>query len=472
MASVTNTSELFPTSIEEAGAGNAWTSPSNAAGAVDTVYATVAAVTTTTKRIQPDYAMAFAIPNGATVRGIEVKVYGERTSGVNGEWRVQIFEDGTTAIGTEQSAALTGAGPVTIGSIYSDFGLSEAQRQASYWNDHARFGVYVEPDAGGNDVRIDAISITVYYLPKHTFRRAVSNPLMEIRMSGLFEESTLDRTVLLSDGQTVQRAGEALVAIPLSTWVATDGSTTLTGNWDAGSWQIRAQSFYSDVATGTAPLVIASTTVVSNLNADLLDGSHASAFATASHAHAASDITSGTLADARVASSNVTQHSASVFAGGIRTGTAPPSSPTAGMQYYDTVDETVYTYDATRGHWFGPLEWMDFGTNSVVSDGEIFRSAWGSVQPSTSQRGWIPPYDCTAVGLAGRNGAFFTGSFEIVYNTTGSGVTIAFSAAEKASDMTLDYDIGTADSCGVRINITSGTGNNPTARLYFRRRKA
>jgi hypothetical protein len=33
------------------------------------------------------------------------------------------------------------------------------------------------------------------------------------------------------------------------------------------------------VATGTAPLTVASTTVVPNLNADLLDGNHASAFA-------------------------------------------------------------------------------------------------------------------------------------------------------------------------------------------------
>ena len=42
----------------------------------------------------------------------------------------------------------------------------------------------------------------------------------------------------------------------------------------------------------------------SGLDADLLDGQHASAFALASHTHAASDITSGTLADARL-SSNV-----------------------------------------------------------------------------------------------------------------------------------------------------------------------
>jgi hypothetical protein len=54
-----------------------------------------------------------------------------------------------------------------------------------------------------------------------------------------------------------------------------DGTTPLSGNWDAGSFEIRAQTLRSDVATGTAPFVSASTTVCTNLNADLLDGYHA-----------------------------------------------------------------------------------------------------------------------------------------------------------------------------------------------------
>lgn len=41
----------------------------------------------------------------------------------------------------------------------------------------------------------------------------------------------------------------------------------------------------STVATGTAPFVIASTTAVTNLNADLLDGKHASSFALSDHTH-------------------------------------------------------------------------------------------------------------------------------------------------------------------------------------------
>lgn len=57
-----------------------------------------------------------------------------------------------------------------------------------------------------------------------------------------------------------------------------DGSVPLTSNWDVGAYTIRGTQFVSDIAVGTAPLVVTSTTLVSNLNADLLDGEEASAF--------------------------------------------------------------------------------------------------------------------------------------------------------------------------------------------------
>ena len=49
-------------------------------------------------------------------------------------------------------------------------------------------------------------------------------------------------------------------------------------------------------------IVTANDGAASGLDADLLDGNHASAFATASHNHSGGDITSGTVADARIAS--------------------------------------------------------------------------------------------------------------------------------------------------------------------------
>lgn len=49
------------------------------------------------------------------------------------------------------------------------------------------------------------------------------------------------------------------------------------------------------IPTGTAPFVIASTTVNTNLNADLLDGYHASSFALSSHTHAYLPLSGGTM---------------------------------------------------------------------------------------------------------------------------------------------------------------------------------
>ena len=57
------------------------------------------------------------------------------------------------------------------------------------------------------------------------------------------------------------------------TWaLLTDGSRSLTSDWDAGSHKITAETLESDIVTGTAPLTVASTTVVANLNADKVDG--------------------------------------------------------------------------------------------------------------------------------------------------------------------------------------------------------
>lgn len=89
--------------------------------------------------------------------------------------------------------------------------------------------------------------------------------------------------------------------------VLVDGSQALTANWDVGAFTVTGTRFISDIATGTAPFGASSTTLVTNLNADLLDGQEGSYYRDASNLNA------GTLADARVAESNVTQHRQAVF---------------------------------------------------------------------------------------------------------------------------------------------------------------
>jgi hypothetical protein len=60
------------------------------------------------------------------------------------------------------------------------------------------------------------------------------------------------------------------------TYIKANGAQALTANWDAGGYEIRARTLESDVATGTAPLTIASTTLVNNLNSDKLDNQEGS----------------------------------------------------------------------------------------------------------------------------------------------------------------------------------------------------
>jgi len=85
----------------------------------------------------------------------------------------------------------------------------------------------------------------------------------------------------------INTANEEIVAIQtelgtnLDNVVRIDGTNALSADWDAGAFEIRAEQFESDIATGTAPLIIASTTAVSNLNADLLDGVEGAAYTAA-----------------------------------------------------------------------------------------------------------------------------------------------------------------------------------------------
>ncbi len=65
----------------------------------------------------------------------------------------------------------------------------------------------------------------------------------------------------------------------LTTVVLRDGTQALTANWDVGAYTITGTQFISDIAIGTSPLVVTSTTVVSNLNADLLDGEEGAYYA-------------------------------------------------------------------------------------------------------------------------------------------------------------------------------------------------
>ena len=78
-----------------------------------------------------------------------------------------------------------------------------------------------------------------------------------------------------ADGISGDQVEGGTIAATTITSLTTAGITA-TGNIDIGSYDFTAQTFTSDVATGTAPFTVASTTAVTNLNADLLDGQQGS----------------------------------------------------------------------------------------------------------------------------------------------------------------------------------------------------
>jgi len=90
----------------------------------------------------------------------------------------------------------------------------------------------------------------------------------------------------ISNANYAAFAGEVVDASqPNITSVGTLTSLDVTGNTVAGNFntagKVVASSFESNVANGTAPLVVVSTTKVANLNADLLDGYSTASAATA-----------------------------------------------------------------------------------------------------------------------------------------------------------------------------------------------
>lgn len=86
-------------------------------------------------------------------------------------------------------------------------------------------------------------------------------------------------TDITADKTTAQSLSNKTLVSPVLTTPDLNGGTvdaitslTVANNVDIGSFELRALTFQSDVATGTAPLIIASTTKVTNLNADSVDG--------------------------------------------------------------------------------------------------------------------------------------------------------------------------------------------------------
>ena len=82
-------------------------------------------------------------------------------------------------------------------------------------------------------------------------------------------------TVYVLGGNIITKGGAGTTTITsLQQSNIKTGGFTATANLDIGAYSLQALNFISDVATGTSPYACTSTTLNTNLNADLLDSKH------------------------------------------------------------------------------------------------------------------------------------------------------------------------------------------------------
>jgi hypothetical protein len=201
-----------------------------------------------------------------------------------------------------------------------------------------------DADLSGNTVLTAEESYTI--TGQHTFSRGANAPFACITGSAVVTYLNADKV----DG--VEAA--ALLRV--------DGSLALSANWDAGGYEIRSNTFESDVATGTSPLVVASTTKVANLNADLLDDQ------TGTYYLAAANITGTTLASNVVTSSLTTVGTiATGVWNGTSIGTGYTDAKVTSVVAGTAVDVSGATGDVTVN-----VDLSELSTSTTDGDGDYF----------------------------------------------------------------------------------------------------
>jgi hypothetical protein len=106
------------------------------------------------------------------------------------------------------------------------------------------------------------------------FATAAQGILADSAIQGPFaSQAEAEAGVENTKAMTALRVAQAIAVLAAGTGdLKSDGTIPLVADWDAGPHQIRAETVYPDVATGTPPITVESTTKVDNLHADKLDG--------------------------------------------------------------------------------------------------------------------------------------------------------------------------------------------------------
>ena len=142
--------------------------------------------------------------------------------------------------------------------------------------------------------------------------------------------------------------------------------------WDASINNLVGKTFQSTATTGTAPLTIASTTKVENLNADLLDGCHASGLFTA-----LSNNNSGLSLTIGGTTKSLTNLTASTCSGNAGSATKLQNARNInGTAFNGTGDITTTKWGTSRTIKGGVLDQLSFSTDGSA-DATITESTYG-----------------------------------------------------------------------------------------------
>jgi hypothetical protein len=243
--------------------------------------------------------------------------------------------------------------------------------------------------------------------------------------------------------------------------ITPNGTGTVVVGKLSGSTASFSGQVTSTVATGTAPLVIASTTAVANLNADLLDGQHGSYYQDAGNLNA------GTVPSARLSGSygiSITGSSYSVFVADTRSVATTPQSVNMGV-FYDFKQNSVDGLN-DGGTYFGEMTFRQYGSGTDWSGGLSHQlgftdngNVWQRSGSSTTWGAWKKLLDTTnfsshALPLTGGT---LTGAL--------NGTTASFSGNVKGGRVTLRDDcleqhVDDSDGVGIFVNYfgyASGT---------------
>jgi hypothetical protein len=224
--------------------------------------------------------------------------------------------------------------------------------------------------------------------------------------TGAIQSSHLSSNLTLTGNTTV---GNLLVTQDLYTGSTMDASTkrlTSTGALQNITTITMSGQLTNTVATGTAPFVVSSSTLVTNLNADLLDGQHGSFYQNASNLNAGT-VPVARLPIATTSSLGVVQIGTglSITSGGLLsnagilsiTGVAP-ISVTSGQSPTISISQASATSDG----YLSKTDWSTFNAKlaSVTTRaGDPFvgngtsASPLGMTQASSTQNGWLSSTD-------------------------------------------------------------------------------